>query len=327
MKITSMTFRTLASILACSNLCICSAFAQVPTQTKVIAHRGASGYCIEHTEAAKTLAHAQGADYIEQDVVLTKDLVFVVSHDITMDATTNVASVYPDRKRSDGKTYFVDFTFEELKHVSMKPRSFRVAGQEIVGPGANCGQRILSLGQEVSLLRSLDQATSRRTGLYIELKSPAFHLKETGKRMGELLLAQLRELTVSPAPADCLLQCFEGEELIDMKTRLQCEYPLIHLLSPRDANIDLKAIAGYAFGVGPSVGMLAKRGDNGPVSTGFVEKAKSHGLQVHPYTVRKDQQPDWSQSLDETHAFLVKELAVEGFFTDFPDLGKAAVAN
>ena len=75
----------------------------------VIAHRGASGYVVEHTEAAKTLAHAQGADYIEQDVVLSKDGQFIVTHDITMEETTNVEQRFPDRARQDGRYYFADF--------------------------------------------------------------------------------------------------------------------------------------------------------------------------------------------------------------------------
>ncbi|MFN9918038.1 MAG: glycerophosphodiester phosphodiesterase family protein, partial [Pirellulaceae bacterium] len=69
----------------------------------VIAHRGSSGYLPEHTEGAKVLAVAQGADYVEQDVVLTRDRVFVVCHDVTLEGTTDVAERYPQRRRADGK--------------------------------------------------------------------------------------------------------------------------------------------------------------------------------------------------------------------------------
>jgi glycerophosphoryl diester phosphodiesterase len=299
----------------------------VPNPTKVIAHRGASGYAIEHTEAAKCMAHAQDADYIEQDVVLTKDLVFIVSHDITMDATTDVAMVYPDRRRADGKFYFLDFTAQELKNVSMKPRSMHVGDKDWHGPGVACGQRILQLDQEVRMLRALDQATSRRTGLYIELKSPSFHRKETGQPMGKLLLAKLQELDVSTGPVDCLLQCFEAEELIELKTSGTCPYALVQLLSLRNADIDLSNVAKYAVGVGPALGMLAKSSADGPFSTGFAERAKAAGLLVHPYTVRQGDQPTWSRSLDETHRFLIKDLRIDAFFTDYPDLGRAAVRN
>ena len=290
----------------------------------VIAHRGASGYCVEHSEAAKALAHAQPADFIEQDVVLTKDEVFVVSHDITMEATTDVAEVYPDRKRDDGKYYWADFTWEELAKVSLRPRSGQYQGKPVRGAGASCGQRILRLEQEIELLRALDLAFGKRTGLYVELKSPAFHRTQFGKSMGELLLAKLREANVPAEPNACLIQCFESDELVDLKTRLDCPYPLIQLLGGREEP-SFEKIATYAFGVGPSLTMLAKRSESGPVSTGFVEKAHAAGLLVHPYTVRRDSQPPWSDSLEQTHDFLVDRLHVDGFFTDFPDLGRKKV--
>ncbi|MCU0720314.1 MAG: hypothetical protein MUC83_11470, partial [Pirellula sp.] len=102
-------------------------------QTKVIAHRGASGYCVEHSEGAKVLAHAQRADYIEQDVVLSKDKVFVVSHDLTLNATTNVQEIYPERARGDGKYYTADFTWEELEKLELRGRTPENLG--------GCGQR------------------------------------------------------------------------------------------------------------------------------------------------------------------------------------------
>lgn len=302
----------------------CMAQSQVP---KIIAHRGASGYCVEHSEAAKTLAHAQKADYIEQDVVLTKDRIFVVSHDITMDSTTNVKDIYPTRQRADGKYYFVDFTWEELRRISLQPRpeSNRKGDTAFSSPGIACAQRLLRLEDEIRLLRSLDNAFGRRTGLYIELKSPSFHRKELGISMGEHLLATLRAQGVESDRDSCLIQSFEDEELIDLHRRLQSPYKLIQLLGGRADSVDLNAISRYAYGIGPSLAMVARRTDEGVESTGLVEKAKQLGLQVHPYTVRRDQQPAWSQSLDQTHSILVHQLHVDGFFTDFPDLGKQAV--
>ena len=291
----------------------------------VIAHRGASGYCIEHSEAAKVLAHAQNADYIEQDVVLTKDRVLVVSHDITMEATTNVDEVFPKRRREDGKFYFADFTWSELQSVSLRPRMDRSSGKVTAGPGVACGQKILTLENEIKLLRSLDHALGRKTGLYIELKGPSFYEKELGVKMGELLLDELKRLEVSTDPKDCLIQCFEENALIDLKNRLRCPYSLILLMGGKGTEFDFQQIASYAYGVGPSLQMLARQDANTIVSTGFAEKAKAAGLKLHPYTVRKNSQPSWSPSLDETHRFLLSELRVDGFFTDYPDLGRQAV--
>lgn len=290
--------------------------ATVSGQTKVIAHRGASGYCVEHSEGSKALAHAQRADYIEQDVVLSKDKVFVVLHDLTLDATTNVKVIYPEKARTDGKYYVADFTWDELKELELRSR---VADQM-----GGCGQRIMRLDHEITFLRQLDRAFHRKTGLYIELKGAGFHKKEFGVSMGDELLKVLAKLEVSSDPESCLIQCFEPDELIALHQK-RCPYKLIQLMGDRyEGNID--EVAKYAYGVGPSTNLLAKKIPGGEiVSSGFVEKSKQAGLKVHPYTVRLSMQPKWSDSIDETHRVLVDLLKVDGFFTDYPDLGRSAV--
>lgn len=92
-----------------------SAIAQAASDKVVIAHRSASGYLPEHTLPAKALAYAQGADYLEQDLVMTKDNELVVLHDHYLDRVTDVADRYPDRARKDGRYYAIDFTLEEIK--------------------------------------------------------------------------------------------------------------------------------------------------------------------------------------------------------------------
>ena len=88
----------------------------------VIAHRGASGYLPEHTLAAYALAHGQGADYVELDLVRTKDGAFVCLHDVYLDRTTNVAQVYPDRKREDGRWYAADLLLTEVRSLEALER-------------------------------------------------------------------------------------------------------------------------------------------------------------------------------------------------------------
>ena len=88
----------------------------------VIAHRGASGYLPEHTQEAKVASFMMGADYLEQDLVLTKDNIPIVSHDIYLDEVTNVAIVFPGRNRSDSRYYAIDFTFEEIKKLEVSER-------------------------------------------------------------------------------------------------------------------------------------------------------------------------------------------------------------
>ena len=300
----------------------------------VIAHRGASGYVVEHTEGAKVLAHAQGADYIEQDVVLSKDLQFVVTHDITMEETTNVEQIYPDRARADGKWYFADFTWDEIQGLELHERTRRDSHEPVFADRfpMGCGQRVLKLEEEIKLVQGLNKTTGKSTGLYIELKGPAFHRKEFGDRsdfhesMGRMLLELLRRFPIDKNSCTCFIQCFEFGELKHLREDLQCEFPLIYLLGRSIDPKDLESASKIVQGIGPSLDLLAKRGDDGRVSsTGLVEQARDLGLKVHPYTIRKEMQPRWSSSLEETHRFLLDTLRVDGFFTDFPDLGRRAV--
>jgi glycerophosphoryl diester phosphodiesterase len=293
----------------------------------VIAHRGASGYVVEHTEAAKVLAHAQGADYIEQDVVLTKDRVFIVTHDTTMDETTNVEQVFPDRSRGDGRWYFADFTWDELQKVELHERTGRNGKQVFADrfPGG-CAQRVLRLEDEILLLRGLDATTGRTTGLYIELKGPSFHRKEFGESMGAMLLKELERLGIRDATHPCYIQCFEADELEYLHRECGCQIPLIQLTGRALDDAALTKVATYASGIGPSLDVLMTRDEEGELrSTGVVEQARAKGLKVHPYTVRREAQPRWSRSLEQTHEMLLNRLRVDGFFTDFPDLSRRAI--
>ena len=118
----------------------------------VIAHRGASGYLPEHTLEAKALAHGQAADFIEQDVVLTKDDVPVVLHDVHLDAVCDVADRFPERRRDDGRFYALDFTLAELRTLRFSERRDPQTGRQVF-PGrfpAGTGTfRIATLAEEL----------------------------------------------------------------------------------------------------------------------------------------------------------------------------------
>ena len=94
----------------------------------VIAHRGASGYLPEHTAEAKALAYGMGADYLEQDVVATRDAKLIVMHDVALDAVTDVASVFPARARSDGRYYAIDFDLAEIQRLRVIERRRALGG-------------------------------------------------------------------------------------------------------------------------------------------------------------------------------------------------------
>jgi glycerophosphoryl diester phosphodiesterase len=340
--VNSFVFHTLAGVLSgCSWLAVLFLLFPWPadespsapeasktTKPIVIAHRGASGYLVEHSEGSKVLAHAQGADFIEQDVVLTKDRVFIVSHDITMAETTDVEAIYPDRHRSDGKWYFADFTWAEIQKLTLHERTRKDSAERAFPdrfPGG-FGQRILRLEEEIQLLEGLDRTTGRRTGLYIELKGPEFHRKEFSVSMGAELLKLLKGLELDEAKDRCFIQCFELQELVSLHKEHGCKLPLVYLIGGPIAHEKLKELSSTIAGLGPSLELLATRSAEGIVqSTGLVEAAKNAGLVVHPYTVRKESQPRWSKSLGETHRVLIELLKVDGFFSDFPDTARRAV--
>jgi len=296
----------------------------------VIAHRGASGYLPEHTEGAKVLAIAQGADYVEQDVVLSKDEVPIVMHDIHLDQVTNVADIFPDRKRDDGKFYAIDFTWGEIQKLDAKERqSPRLGTASRRFPGG-FGQKIMRLEDEIRLVQGLNQTLGLNVGIYVELKGAAFHLKETGKPMGDVVVAVLKQFGYDSKESLCFLQCFEPDELKRLKSA-NCPLKLVQLLGglPRgetDAGKAMSAIAAYADGVGPAIPALVEVTSSGEVkSSGFVEAARAAKLQIHPYTIRADQLPSWAKSIDELHKVLFDQLRVDGAFTDFPDLTRTHV--
>ncbi len=301
----------------------------------IIAHRGASGYLPEHTEGAKVLALSQGADFVEQDVVLSKDGVFVVTHDITMQETTNVEQSFKDRIRDDGKFYFADFTWPEIQSLTVHERTDRNGKQVFENrfPGS-FNQRLMRLEDEIRLIQGWNKTRHSQVGIYVELKAPAWHAKQFGNPMGDKLLLLLANYGYRTKSDACFIQCFEADELKRLKAA-GCNLRLIQLTGGDPAKFSqdgwtefLRDTATYADGIGPSIEWLVKSSPgDGVESSGFVKAAHEAQLAVHPYTVRIDQLPKWSKSVAELHRFLIADEKVDGFFTDFPDVSRAARDN
>jgi glycerophosphoryl diester phosphodiesterase len=312
---------------------------------KVIAHRGASGYLPEHTEGAKVLAISQGADLVEQDVVLTKDLVPIVCHDVTLDETTDVAIRFPDLARSDGRWYAADLLWEQVEQLRVVERRHHDTGKPFFTkrfPGG-FGQRLMRLVDEIALVRGMNQTRSRSVGWHVECKQPAWHEKHLGVRIEQIVYDLLQQLEVGRASEVCYLQCFESDALKRLRSAGKNAYPLVFLIGgkpegllPRtdlslQARIELWAAwilnyAAFADGIGPSLDLLVERSGQGEIaSSGLFEAAVETNKFLHPYTVRADSLPKWSESLDDLHGWLIERLPVDGFFTDFPDLSRQAI--
>ena len=226
----------------------------------VIAHRGASGYLPEHSLEAKAMAHAMGADYIEQDVVLTRDGVPIVLHDIYLEPTTDVEQRFPDRAREDGHFYALDFTLSEIRQLRLHERSYRdSSGGEVAYyprrfPLGNGDFRLPTLAEEIALIAGLDRSRARTTGLYIELKAPRWH-QARGYDIGATVLEVLEATGYAEKSSQVFLQCFDDQTLQDLRDKTTL--PMIQLIGDNswgeDGGVDYDAmrspegIAGVAY--------------------------------------------------------------------------------
>ncbi len=163
------------------------------TDKIIIAHRGASGYLPEHTIAAKAMAYAMGVDYIEQDVVMSKDNHLIVLHDHYIDRVTDVQTKFPDRIREDGRYYVIDFTLSEIKSLNVTERYYfdekgtKNAVFKDRFPLFQSYFKIHTLEEEIELIQGLNKSTGGDVGIYTEAKSPSFHLSE-GKDLSKAIL-------------------------------------------------------------------------------------------------------------------------------------------
>jgi glycerophosphoryl diester phosphodiesterase len=301
----------------------------------VIAHRGACGYLPEHTFPAKAYAHALGADYLEQDVVLTRDDVPIVFHDLVLEEVSDVARLFPARARPDGHWYAIDFDYAELQTLALHDRIDAASGQPAWPRrfGEWLPLRIHSLADELALVRGLNRATGRRVGVYTEVKSPAWH-RAAGKDPAPLVLGVLADFGYRTDGDDAWLQCFDAAELERIRGGLRSRLKLVQLVGEnawQEAATDydrlrtaagLGAVARYAQGIGPWIPQVVTWPAPGaaPAVTPLVRTAHAAGLAVHAYTFRIDQLPDNAPDADAVQRALFELAGVDGLFTDFPDV-------
>ncbi len=295
----------------------------------VIAHRGASGYLPEHTMEAKAMAYAMKPDFLEQDLVLSKDNIPIVIHDIELDDVTNVAIKFPERKRKDGRFYVIDFTFEELQQLNVTERFDYKTGKQFYPnrfPKGKGNFKLHSLQQEIELVQGLNQSTGNTIGIYPEIKDPEFHHKN-GKDIAKIVLEILADYGYKTKNDNCIFQCFDAKELERVRKELQSDLFLVQLIEHPEETKQLNHFATYADGLGPWYKQILDKKENGKWKfTSLVTEAHELGLKVHPYTFRADQLDDFS-SFDEMLQVLFFEANIDGGFTDFPDKMVAFLAK
>jgi glycerophosphoryl diester phosphodiesterase len=319
----------------------------------VIAHRGASGYRPEHTLAAYALGARMGADYIEPDLVSTKDGVLVARHENEIGGTTDVAAhpEFADRRTTkviDGvpfEGWFTeDFTLAELKTLRARERIPGTRQRNTIYDGR---YEVPTLQEVIDLARRLSRELDRRIGIYPETKHPSY-FRELGLNLEDPLVRTLRRNDLDGRRARVFVQSFEVSNLKELDERI--DTPLVQLLGaptarPQDfvesgdprtyadlaTPAGLRGIARYADGVGPSKDYIVPRDATGRSlpPTSFVRDAHRADLVVHPYTFRNENQflplelrssadPNaYGNAFGEYDQFF--GIGVDGLFSDNPD--------
>lgn len=320
----------------------------------VIGHRGASGYRPEHTIAAYDLAIRLGADYIEPDLVSTKDGVLVARHENEISGTTDVAAhpEFADRlttKVIDGISltgwFTEDFTLAEIKTLRAIERIPDIRQRNTIYNGRF---------QIPTLQEVIDLALSRGVGIYPETKHPTY-FDSIGLSLEEPLVAALRASDLDDADDEVFVQSFETTNLRQLNRLI--DVPLVQLIAGTGAPFDLVArgsrvtydnlvtraglrtIATYADGIGPDKNRVIPRDAAGFLlePTALVANAHTVGLVVHPYTFRaentflpadfrsSDNPAEYGNLFAELQLFFA--VGVDGVFTDNPDIAFYARAE
>jgi glycerophosphoryl diester phosphodiesterase len=327
-----------------------------PSDVTVVAHRGASGYRPEHTLAAYETAITQCADFIEPDVVATKDGVLVARHENEISGTTDVASrpAFADRKTTkviDGAPvtgwFTEDFTLAELKTLRAVERLSQVRPANTAFNGL---YQIPTLDEVLDLARHSVSCDGSQVGVYPETKHPTY-FDSIGLSLEEPLVAELARNGLDAADAPVIVQSFEVANLKELDGAT--EVPLVQLINSSGRPYDfavagdtrtyadlatpagLAEIATYADGVGVEKSLAIPRTADGTLGapTALITDAHAMGLEVHGWTFRRENAflpAEFRSSADPTgigdlagelRAFL--DAGLDGFFSDNPDIGAA----
>lgn len=275
------------------------------TKPTLIAHRGASAYAPEHTLEAYRLALKQGADFVEPDLQITKDSVLVCLHDTTLERTTNVREVFPDRGRdvNGRKTWPVaEFTLAEVKKLD-----------------AGAWKDAKFAGARVPTFQEMIDEVRGKAGIIPETKSPEVY-GQLGLKMETLLMETLAKNRLDKPGADpktpVIIQSFSAESLKLFRKDHDCKLPLVFLFSgassPHATAEGLKKVKAFADGVAPNKATVLARPE-------MVKDAHALGLSVTVWTFGA-KQSDQFEAVRKELTHFVRELKVDAVFTDNPDL-------
>jgi len=274
----------------------------------LVAHRGASAYAPEHTFESYQLALKQGADFVEQDLQITRDGILVCLHDLTLERTTNVKEIFPTRFREElisgaviKHWYVSDFTLREVKQLD--------AGSWF--DVKFTGTRVPTFQEAIDLVRG-------KAGLYPETKAPEVY-GARGFDMERLVIDMLKKNRLISGKAarntPVIIQSFSPESLKKLFTTLKAALPLVLLVSDEArarwlTEAGLAETKQFATGIGPAKALVDKT---------LVMQAHALGLTVTPYTFRSSNTGRF-KTVREEMSYYLYNLGVDALFTDNPDL-------
>ena len=332
------------------------------TAPLVIGHRGASGYRPEHTLASYELAARMGADYIEPDLVSTKDHVLIARHENDITGTTDVADhpEFADRKTTkaiDGISvtgwFTEDFSLAEIKTLRAKERLPDIRQHNTLYDGLF---QIPTFDEVLALRRQLSRELHREVGIYPETKHPTY-FRSLGLGLEAPLVRALKRAGMDTSSSPVFIQSFELTNLVDLRSSFRVRNKLVFLTGASGAPFDLsstgdprtyadlttpaglRVLAKTVNGIGPDKNQVIPRDAAGNLGTptALVTDAHRAGLLVHPYTFRAENQflpadyrrgvdpADYGRVLDEIGSYL--STGIDGFFTDQADIGVLARNN
>ena len=306
----------------------------------IIGHRGACGYRPDHTLASYELAVRMGADFIEPDLVATRDGALIARHENEIGSTTDVALRFPRRrtvKIVDGRRlegfFSEDFTLAEVRTLSSRQPL------ECRSPAHDGLHGVPTLEDILALARRLSAETGRTIGLYPETKHPSY-FRSLGLPLEDPLLAALKAAGLDGEDAPVFIQSFEYANLLALRERTRI--PLIFLMGqphqrPYDFTLsddrrtyadltsqeELESLAAFCRGIGPWKRLITPQSRSGHLlpDTDLVARAHDAGLEAHPYTFRNEPRflaPDYSADPEAEYLHFFR-LGVDAVFSDFPD--------
>lgn len=308
-----------------------------PYRPQVAAHRGASAYVPEHTIPAKTMAYAMNPDFIEQDVVMTKDGVLMIMHDPDLDTTTDVAKKFPGRARADGKYYAADFTWPEIETLIVTERFDPKTGKPVFSGrfpvDTGIAFRVPKFEEELKLIQGLNKSTGKNVGVYVEVKEPEFY-KQEGKDITGEVIKMLDKYGYNSPEANSILQTFSFEAAKEAREK-GWKGDLAMLVIPggqhltNDKNIHdwlltpagIAEVSQYATIYAPWFSSLAvpNPDGNGYEINNLADEARKNGMKVHSWTWRKDSPFKGFKNSEEALDVAFKKIKLDGMFADFPD--------